>query len=85
MLIRPLSAGGVLVGSWPKSGLDASGVLVRVPIVLGIEGVETAGYRSRGPVEERPVMALDHPYGRAHHPRQFKDADSGSEGVRRKR
>jgi hypothetical protein len=54
-------------------------------IAVGVECVEATGDSSRGPVEERPVVPLDHADGCAHHPCQLKDADPSRESVGGKR
>jgi len=57
----------------PGSGLDA---LAGVALV-GVEGVEAAGYVSTGTLDQRPVVALDHRDEVPHDPRQLEDRHPG--------
>ena len=72
----------IVARSWP----DASG-----PLLLGLVRARGSSASSRlatrrlRAVEQRAVVALDHPHGRAHDPRELEHADAGGERVRGER
>jgi hypothetical protein len=57
--------------------------LLRVVVVRLLEHVEPARDPGIGALEQRAVVALDHPDARAHHLRELEHGDAGGERVRR--